>query len=199
MLLLLSLLLTSSQPHISPGKSTQVYHGRSSNWDNNVNKIQTANGRRVRRYRTKDKIPMTRPHGQCSLSEDGEHVRIHHAETGPAMCTMSYPGSRLRKTQITEPITKIITCPQTSPYHQKGVQSDGQNYVASCTVKGGKKTRRTKEEVGRHQGMDRSGVRQVPDGSREQGKMEKTSCKIICGDPTTLAVKGLTMMMMTVR
>ena len=47
-----------------------------------------------------------------------------------------------------------------------------------------------------HQGMDRPGVRQVPEGSGEQGKMERTGCKIICGAPTTLAVKGLMMMMM---
>ena len=47
-----------------------------------------------------------------------------------------------------------------------------------------------------HQGMDRPRVRQVPEGSREQGKMEKIGCKIICGVPTTLAVKGLMMMMM---
>ena len=45
-----------------------------------------------------------------------------------------------------------------------------------------------------HQGMDRPGVRQVPEGNGEQGKMEKTACKIICGAPTTLAVKGLRMM-----
>ena len=45
-------------------------------------------------------------------------------------------------------------------------------------------------------GTDRPGVRQVPEGSGEQGKMEKTGCKIICGAPTTLAVKGLMMMMM---
>ena len=43
----------------------------------------------------------------------------------------------------------------------------------------------------------RPGVRQVPDGSGEQGKMEKTVCKIICGAPTTLAVKELMMMMMS--
>ena len=56
-------------------------------------------------------------------------------------------------------------------------------------------TRQTEEEVGRqHQGMDRPGVRQVPEGSGEQGKTEKTGCKIICGAPTTLAVKGLMMM-----
>ena len=55
----------------------------------------------------------------------------------------------------------------------------------------------TEEEVGRqHQGMDRPRVRQVPEGSGEQGKMEKTGCKIICGDPTTIAVEGLMMMMM---
>ena len=60
----------------------------------------------------------------------------------------------------------------------------------------GKKTRQTEEEVGRqHQGMDRPGVRQVPEGSGEQGKMEKTGCKIICDAQTTLAVKGLKMIM----
>ena len=55
-------------------------------------------------------------------------------------------------------------------------------------VKGGKKT---EEEVGRqHQGMDRPGGRQVSEGSGGQGKMEETSWEIICGAPTTLAVKG---------
>ena len=38
-------------------------------------------------------------------------------------------------------------------------------------------------------------VQQVPEGSGEQGKMEKTGRKIICGAPTTLAVKGLMMIM----
>ena len=58
-------------------------------------------------------------------------------------------------------------------------------------------TRQTEEEVGRqHQGMDRPGVRQVPEGSGEQGKMEKTGCEIICGALMTLMVKGLMMMMM---
>ena len=49
----------------------------------------------------------------------------------------------------------------------------------------------TEEEVGRqHQGMDRPGVRKVPEGSGEQGKMEETGCEVICGAPTTLAGKG---------
>ena len=54
-----------------------------------------------------------------------------------------------------------------------------------------KKTRQTEEEVGRqHQGMDRPCVQQVPEGSGEQGKLEKTGCKIIFGAPTTRMVKG---------
>ena len=71
----------------------------------------------------------------------------------------------------------------------------GQNHLARHSERG-KKTRQTEEEVGRHQGMARPGVRQVTEGSEGQGKMEKTGCKIICGAPTTLAVKGLLMMMM---
>ena len=46
--------------------------------------------------------------------------------------------------------------------------------------------------------MDRPGIRQVPEGSGEQGRMEKTGCKIICGATTTLGVKGLIMMMMMI-
>ena len=66
----------------------------------------------------------------------------------------------------------------------------GQNHRARHSERR-KKTRQTEEEVGRqHQGMDRPGVRQVPEDSGEQGKMEETGCEIICGAPTTLVVKG---------
>ena len=66
----------------------------------------------------------------------------------------------------------------------------GQNYFAKHSERG-TKTRQTQEEVGRqHQGMDRPGVRQVPEGSGEQGKIEEPGCEIICGALTTLAVKG---------
>ena len=57
------------------------------------------------------------------------------------------------------------------PDHRKETQTavvirSGQNHPAR-----GKKTRQTEEEVGRQrQGMDRPGVRQVPEGSGEQGK-----------------------------
>ena len=66
----------------------------------------------------------------------------------------------------------------------------GQNHLARHSERR-KKTRQTEEEVGRqHQGMDRPSVCQVPEGSREQGKMEETGCEIICGAPKTLVVKG---------
>ena len=63
--------------------------------------------------------------------------------------------------------------------------------ILQGTVKRGEKTRQSEEEMGRqHHGIDRPGVGQVPEGSGEQGKMENTGCKIICGVQTTLAVKG---------
>ena len=66
----------------------------------------------------------------------------------------------------------------------------GQNHLARHNERG-KKTRQTEEEVGRqHQGIDRPGVCQVPEGSGEQGKMEETGCEIICSAPTTLMVMG---------
>ena len=68
----------------------------------------------------------------------------------------------------------------------------GQNHLARHS----ERREKTEEEVGRqHQGIDRLGVQQVPEGSGEQGKMEKTGCKIICGAPTTLMVKEQMMMM----
>ena len=40
------------------------------------------------------------------------------------------------------------------------------------------------------QGMDRPWIRQAPEGSGEQRKMEDTGCETICGAPIILAVKG---------
>ena len=46
--------------------------------------------------------------------------------------------------------------------------------ILQGTVKGGRRQVRQRK-VGRlHQGMDRPGVRQIPEGSGEQGKMEET-------------------------
>ena len=88
-----------------------------------------------------------------------------------------------------------------SPDHCKEMQTEvvrsclpfirsGQNHLARHSERG-KKTRHTEEDLGRqHQGTDRPGVRQVPEGSGEQGKMGGNGCEIICDAPTTLAVKG---------
>ena len=64
--------------------------------------------------------------------------------------------------------------------------------VGQGTAKGGRGEGGQKKrwEDGRHQGMDRSGVHQVPKGSGEQRKMEETGCEVICGAPKTHAVKG---------
>ena len=71
------------------------------------------------------------------------------------------------------------------PDHRKDTQTavvwsclpfirSGKNHLARHSERG-KKTRQTDEAVGRqHQGMDRPGVRQVPEGSGEQGKTEET-------------------------
>ena len=64
------------------------------------------------------------------------------------------------------------------------------NHLARRSERG-RKTGQTEEEVGRqHQGMDRPGVRQVPEGSGEQRKMEEAGCEIICDAPTTLRTEG---------
>ena len=53
----------------------------------------------------------------------------------------------------------------------------GQNHLARHSERG-EKTRQTEEEVGRqHQGMDRPGVRHVPEGGGEQGKWRKLVAK----------------------
>ena len=72
-----------------------------------------------------------------------------------------------------------------------GFQTGGRHQTSPTSLRGERgKTRQTEEEVGRqHQGMDRPGVRQVPEGSEEQGEMEKTGCEVICGAPTTLEIE----------
>ena len=40
-----------------------------------------------------------------------------------------------------------------------------------------------------HQRMGRRGVRQDPEGSGEQRKIEESDCEVICGASTTLGIK----------
>ena len=44
--------------------------------------------------------------------------------------------------------------------------------------------------MGKHQGVDRLGVRKVLEGSGEQRTMEETVCEVICDASVTLIVKG---------
>ena len=65
----------------------------------------------------------------------------------------------------------------------------GQNHLARHSERG-KKTRQTEEVERQHRGMGRPGVRQVPEGRGEEGKMDKTDREGICGAPATHAFKG---------
>ena len=66
----------------------------------------------------------------------------------------------------------LLTIVQRRKLKWYGHVGSGQNHLARHNERG-KKIRQTEEEVGRqNQGMDRPGVRQVPEGSEEQGKME---------------------------
>ena len=87
------------------------------------------------------------------------------------------------------------------PNHRKETQTEmvwtclpfirsGQNHLGRHSEKG-KKTRQTEKEVGRqHQGMDRPVIHRILEGSGKQRKMEETGCEVICGIPTSPAVKG---------
>ena len=68
----------------------------------------------------------------------------------------------------------------------------GQNHLARHSERG-RRQGREEEELGRqHQGMDRSGVRQVTKDSGEQRNMEETGCEINRAAPSTLAAKKFT-------
>ena len=67
--------------------------------------------------------------------------------------------------------------------------------ILQGTVKGGRRQGRQRKRWDDNREWTGLEFPNVPEGSGEQGKMKKTGCKIICGAPTTLAVKGLMMMM----
>ena len=69
--------------------------------------------------------------------------------------------------------------------------------ILQGTVKGGRRQggqrKRWEENIREWAGLEFGKSQRAV----ENGKMEKTGCKIICGAPTALAVKGLMMLMMT--
>ena len=63
--------------------------------------------------------------------------------------------------------------------------------ILQGTVKGGRRQSRQKKEVGRqHRGMDRLGVRQVPEGCGEQGKRRKLVVKSSVGPQRPPQLRG---------
>ena len=72
----------------------------------------------------------------------------------------------------------------------------GQNHLARHSERGGKdkagRGRGGKTTLGKGQAWSSAS----PRGQWRTGEMEKIGCKIICGAPTTLKVKGLMMKMM---
>ena len=126
-----------------------------------------------------------RSHGNEALQQDTTHLIQRPCYQRRSLCqdpagnrTTRRPPDHRKETQT----AVVWSC--------LSVIRSGQNYLAKNSERE-KKTRQTEEEVERqHRGMDRPGVRQVPEGSGEQGKMEETGCEIICGAPMTLAVTG---------
>ena len=60
--------------------------------------------------------------------------------------------------------------------------------ILQSTAKGGRRKGRQKKKW-EDKGMNRPEVPQVPEGSGEQGKMEKTGGEVICDAPMTPAIK----------
>ena len=124
-------------------------------------------------------------HGNEVLPQDTTHLiqRLYYQH-----------GSQMKTQQAIRPHENLLTIVKKRKlqwyghvFHSSGLAKT----ILQGTVKGGKKTRQTEEEMERqHQGTDRPRVRQVPEGSAEQKKMEETGCEIISGTPTTLAIMG---------
>ena len=71
---------------------------------------------------------------------------------------------------------------------------------SSCKAKWkGEEDKADRGRGGRTSGNGQAWSSASPRGQWRTGAKEKTACKIICGAPTTLAVKGLMMMMMMMK
>ena len=86
---------------------------------------------------------------------------------------------------------------QTAVYGHVSRSSGLAKTILQGTVKGGRRQggqrKRWADNIREWTGLSSAS----PRGQWRTGKNEENGCKIICGAPTTLAVKGLMMMMMT--
>ena len=107
------------------------------------------------------------------VTNDEAHAKIQHA-TGPH-----------------EDLLTIVKRRKLQWYGHVSHSSGLAKTILQGTVKGGRRQggqrKRWEDKIREWTG---------PEDNGEQGKMEKTGCKIICGAPMTLAVKGLMIMMM---
>ena len=100
---------------------------------------------------------------------------------------------RAKIQQATGPHTNLLTIVKRRRLQWYGHVSRSSGLAKTImqgTAKGGRRQGRQEEVERQHQGIDRPGVRQVPQGSGEHEKMEETGCEIICGAQRTLAVEG---------
>ena len=114
----------------------------------------------------------TTSHGNEVLPQDPTHLiqRPCYQRGSPCQDPEANRATRRPPDHCKEAQTEVVwTC---LPFIRSG-----QNHLARHSERG-KKSKQTEEEVARqHQGMYRPGVRQVPEGSGEQRKMEETDCE----------------------
>ena len=107
-------------------------------------------------------------HGHEVLPQDTTHLTRRPCYQRGSPCQDPAGNQTTRRPPDDRKETQTVVVWSCFPFIRSG-----QNHLARHSERG-KKTRRTKEEVGRqHQRMDRPGVRQVPEGSGEQGKWRK--------------------------
>ena len=81
-------------------------------------------------------------------------------------------------------------------YGHVSCSSDLAKTILQGTVKGGRRQGRQRKRWEDNIGNEQAWSSASPREQWTTGKMEGTGCKIMCGAPVTLAVKGSTMMMM---
>ena len=111
-------------------------------------------------------------HGNEVLSQDTTHLIQRPREKRGSTCKDSAGNWTTRRPPDDRKEAQTAVVWSCFPFIRSR-----QNHLAMHSERG-KKIMRTKKEVGRqHQGMDRPGVRQVPEGSGEQGKWRKLVAK----------------------
>ena len=101
-------------------------------------------------------------------------VTHHHSQINYILVRKRFQsGVNIARTQIKQRLPDHCKETQTAEvWSCPAFVRSGQNHLSRYCARG-KKTRQTEEEVGRqHKELDRPGVRQVPEGSGEHGKMQ---------------------------